>query len=70
LPVAEKKSTVIRALAAIAFLLLLTGCGSMNVVSDGADSNLMLKGYDPVAYYKTNKELAAEYEKRTGKPPA
>ncbi len=23
----------------------------MNVVSDGADSNLMLKGYDPVAYF-------------------
>jgi YHS domain-containing protein len=31
--------------------LLLAGCGSMNVASDGADSKLMLKGYDPVAYF-------------------
>ena len=31
--------------------LLLAGCGSMNVVSDGADSRLMLKGHDPVAYF-------------------
>ncbi len=31
--------------------LLLTGCASMNVVSEGPDSRLMLKGYDPVAYF-------------------
>lgn len=42
---------MIRTLAATFSLLLLAGCGSMNVVSDGADSRLMLKGYDPVAYF-------------------
>lgn len=42
---------VIRLLAIAFAALLLAGCGSMNVVSDGADSNLMLKGYDPVAYF-------------------
>jgi len=33
----------------------LTGCGAMNVVSEGGDSRLMLKGYDPVAYFATGK---------------
>lgn len=48
---------MIRTLAALAFLLLLSGCGSMNVVSDGADSRLMLKGYDPVAYFTDGKPV-------------
>jgi YHS domain-containing protein len=30
----------------------------MNVVSDGADSRLMLKGYDPVAYFTDGKPIA------------
>ena len=42
---------LIRTLAFAFAALLLAACGSMNVVSDGADSNLMLKGYDPVAYF-------------------
>jgi YHS domain-containing protein len=29
----------------------LGGCGAMNVVSEGGDSNLMLNGNDPVAYF-------------------
>ena len=45
-------------LLALAFTtLLLAGCGSMNVVSDGADSRLMLKGYDPVAYFTAGKAV-------------
>jgi YHS domain-containing protein len=42
-----------RAAAAILVLaaLLLPGCTTMHVVSDGGDSNLMLRGYDPVAYF-------------------
>ena len=41
-------------IATIALLAAaLAGCGSMNVVSEGADSRLMLKGYDPVAYFTT-----------------
>ena len=31
--------------------LLLAGCGSMNITSEGADANLMLKGNDPVSYF-------------------
>lgn len=42
---------MIRRLACVFAALLLAGCGSMNVISDGADSRLMLKGYDPVAYF-------------------
>ena len=41
----------------IAFFLavLITGCGSMHVTSDGADSRLMLHGNDPVAYFTLGK---------------
>jgi YHS domain-containing protein len=35
--------------------LLLTACGSMHVISDGADSRLMLRGNDPVAYFTLGK---------------
>jgi YHS domain-containing protein len=45
---------VIRLLA-VGFILLLSGCSSMNVISDGADSRLMLRGYDPVAYFVAGK---------------
>ncbi len=31
--------------------LLLSACGSVNVVAEGGDSNLMLGGNDPVAYF-------------------
>jgi YHS domain-containing protein len=34
---------------------LLAGCGSMNVVSWDGDSNLMLRGRDPVAYFTQGK---------------
>ena len=46
-----------RTLALAFTALLLSGCGSMNVVSDGADSRLMLKGYDPVAYFTAGKPV-------------
>ena len=42
---------MIRLLAAVLAALLVAGCGSMNVASEGADSRLMLKGHDPVAYF-------------------
>jgi len=45
--------------------LLLAGCGSMNVVSDGADSRLMLKGYDPVAYFTVGKPVPGKPEIKT-----
>jgi len=40
---------MIRSLTLAFALFFLAGCGSMNVVSDGGDSRLMLKGHDPVA---------------------
>ena len=46
-----------RTLALSLTTLLLAGCGSMNVVSDGADSRLMLKGHDPVAYFTVGKAV-------------
>ena len=46
-----------RTLALAFTALLLAGCGSMNVVSDGADSRLMLKGHDPVAYFTVGKPV-------------
>jgi YHS domain-containing protein len=36
---------------ASAAALLLAACSTLNVVSEGGDSNLMLRGYDPVAYF-------------------
>ena len=45
-------------LLALAFVtLMVASCGSMNVASDGADSRLMLKGYDPVAYFTDGKPV-------------
>ena len=33
---------------------LAAGCASNRVISDGPHANLMLKGYDPVAYFLQN----------------
>ena len=46
-----------RALACALAAVVLAGCGSMNVISEGADSRLMLKGYDPVAYFTDGKPV-------------
>ncbi len=35
----------------IAFAALLSACGSMNVISDGPDARLMLRGNDPISYF-------------------
>lgn len=53
---------MIRTLFAAGLVLLLGACGSMNVVSDGADSRLMLKGYDPVAYFTDGKPVPGKPE--------
>lgn len=49
------KALLAGAALALAFL---AGCGSMNVVSEGSDPQLMLKGYDPVAYFAVGKPVA------------
>lgn len=43
----------------------LAGCGSMNVVSQGDDPQLMLKGHDPVAYFTEGKAVPGKPEIRT-----
>lgn len=49
------------------FIPVLVSCGSVNYTPDGADSALMLHGYDPVAYYRTGQpapgraDLKADY---------
>ena len=48
---------MIRILACTLAALALAGCGAMNVVSDGADSRLMLRGHDPVAYFTVGKPV-------------
>ncbi|MGA0023283.1 MAG: YHS domain-containing (seleno)protein [Burkholderiales bacterium] len=42
-------------LVVAAILTMLSACTTINVVSDGDDSNLMLRGNDPVAYHMLNK---------------
>lgn len=49
-------------------LFLLQGCSTMNTVSEGVDSKLMLRGHDPVTYFTASKptlgnpEFKAEHE--------
>ncbi len=46
---------VFRFCVAALYAALLSACGSMNAVSDGADARLMLRGHDPVAYFTAGK---------------
>ena len=46
-----------RLIAAIFLVAVLAGCGSMNVVSDGADARLMLRGNDPVSYFSQSRPV-------------
>ena len=51
---------------AIAAAAALAGCGgSVNVVSDGDDSNLMLRGNDAVAYFTTGTAQAGRSDIKT-----
>jgi YHS domain-containing protein len=44
-----------RLIILITLLLALAGCATHNTVSDGDDAQLMLQGYDPVAYFTLGK---------------
>lgn len=49
--------------AALLAPLLLSGCGAtLNVVSEGADGNLMLGGHDPVAYFTAGRAVPGRAE--------
>ena len=57
-----------RAAAALAAALLgalLAACGSMNVVSEGGDSNLMLRGNDPISYFTAGRPIAGRPDIKT-----
>lgn len=54
---ASRLSRAARLLAALLALACLSGCATRNVISDGEDSNLMLRGNDPVAYFTMNKAV-------------
>ena len=41
---------------------LAAGCASNRVISDGPHANLMLKGYDPVAYFTDGKPVPGKVE--------
>jgi len=56
---------VIRAFAVILAGGALAGCSTMNVTSDGADSRLMLKGHDPVAYFTVGEPVAGRPDVKT-----
>jgi YHS domain-containing protein len=49
--------SVLRLAGALLTAVVLAGCSSMNVSSDGEDSSLMLKGHDPVAYFTAGRPV-------------
>lgn len=49
-------NTILRLICVI-LALFAAGCATHNTVSDGADSKLMLRGHDPVAYFTLGKPV-------------
>jgi len=49
-----------RIVLALLMLTALAGCATRNVVSDGEDRNLMLRGNDPVAYFTMNRAVKGD----------
>ena len=49
-----------RLFAVLLALAWLSGCATRNVVSEGGDANLMLRGNDPVAYFTQNKAVKGD----------
>jgi YHS domain-containing protein len=59
------RSRVARVALSILFALvaaLAAGCASNRVISDGPHRNLMLKGYDPVAYFTDGKPIPGKVD--------
>ena len=46
----------------LALLGIAAGCASNRVISDGPHANLMLRGYDPVAYFTDGKPLPGKVD--------
>ena len=53
-------AVAVRLTAALLVLALAAGCATRNVVSDGEDTNLMLRGNDPVAYFTMNRAVKGD----------
>lgn len=49
-----------RLAAALLLLAALAACATRNVVADGEDTNLMLRGNDPVAYFTMNRAVKGD----------
>ena len=49
-----------RLAVALFVLAALAGCATRNVVSDGEDRNLILRGNDPVAYFTMNRAMKGD----------
>lgn len=56
----SRLSRIARLVAAVVALAWLAGCATRNVISDGEDTKLMLRGNDPVAYFTMNKALKGD----------
>jgi YHS domain-containing protein len=51
--------------AAIVSVFFLAACSSVNVVSEGGDGSLMLRGNDPVAYFAAGRPLPGRSDIKT-----
>jgi len=51
---------LIRCLLGASIVLVASGCSTRNVISDGDDDRLMLRGNDPVAYHTVGKPLKGD----------
>lgn len=56
----SKLSGAARLIAAVLALACLAGCATRNVISDGEDRKLMLRGNDPVAYFTMNQAIKGD----------
>jgi len=56
------RPAAMRIIAVLAVALLLAGCATMNVTSDGKVNDLMLAGHDPVAYFTAGKAVKGDPE--------
>ena len=50
----------VRLTVLVLVLVFAAGCATRNVVADGEDTNLMLRGNDPVAYFTMNRAVKGD----------
>jgi YHS domain-containing protein len=62
MPAMRRLVSALLRIASIAIIAVVTGCASNRVISDGPHHNLMLKGYDPVAYFTDGKPVPGKVD--------